>query len=132
MDNVMEKTRELGQAIMESGEYQRFREAELQAMTDETAATWLSELVLVKTEIAAHLEKPDPDPVKLRSLERRINELDEKLSVLQSVQNWREAKQDFEALVVAVNQELKGIILGDVDGENMTMSGEMDGSGILQ
>lgn len=116
MNEIMGRAQELGRAIVESPEYIAMRGAEIAAMSDEIAASLIGELVMARAEVAGLLETPNPDGERLQQLDQRLTELDDKLSLLESIREWREAREAFEALVQGINEELRRILQGELEG----------------
>ena len=57
--NVLEKTRELGEALYNSPEYQAVKEAQAVMEADETASHILKELSELEADIRLTMEKPE-------------------------------------------------------------------------
>ncbi len=132
MENIMSKTRELGEALRMSREYARMREAELGAMTDETSAAAFSDWIAVKTQIGLLLEEAEPNEAELRRSERALKVLDERISSLAPLREWRAARSAFEEVLRLINGELKRMLSGESEAGAAIAQGLMGKSGILQ
>ena len=114
MNQVFLKTRELGDAIMQSEEYKAMKVAEDRAMANSEAATAMSQYMEARQNIEALLEKDNPDPEALKKLSAEMDQTQERLSLIDDVQALTEARENFSNLIEQVNQVLKFIITGQM------------------
>ena len=114
MNQVFLKTRELGDAIMQSEEYKAMKVAEDRAMANAEAAAAMSQYMEARQKIEALLEKDNPDPEALKKLSAEMDQTQERLSLIDDVQALTEARENFSNLIEQVNQVLKFIITGQM------------------
>ena len=114
MNQVFLKTRELGDAIMQSEEYKAMKVAEDRAMANADAAAAMSQYMEARQNIEALLEKDNPDPEALKKLSAEMDQTQERLSLIDDVQALTEARENFSNLIEQVNQVLKFIITGQM------------------
>jgi cell fate (sporulation/competence/biofilm development) regulator YlbF (YheA/YmcA/DUF963 family) len=114
MNQVFLKTRELGDAIMQSEEYKAMKEAEDRAMANAEAAAAMSQYMEARQRIEALLEKDNPDPEALKKLSAEMDLTQQRLSLIDDVQTLTEARESFSNLIEQVNQVLKFIITGQM------------------
>ncbi len=114
MNQVFLKTRELGDAIMQSEEYRTMKEAEDRAMANADAASAMGQYVEARQRIEALLETENPDPEQLKKLSAEMDDHQQRLSLIDDVQTLTEARENFSNLIEQVNQVLKFIITGQL------------------
>ena len=114
MNQVFLKTRELGDAIMQSEEYKAMKEAEDRAMANADAAEAMGQYMEARQKIEAALEQENPDPEMLKRLSGEMDLTQQKLSLIDDVQALTEARENFSNLIEQVNQVLKFIITGQM------------------
>ncbi len=114
MNQVFLKTRELGDAIMQSEEYKAMKGAEDRAMANADAAAAMSQYMEARQRIEALLEKDNPEPEALKKLSAEMDEIQQRLSLIDDVQALTEARESFSNLIEQVNQVLKFIITGQM------------------
>ena len=86
MDKVFEKTRELGEALLESEAYTRMKAAE-----------------------------ENPDPAAMKRLSDEMDELNEKLQMIDDIAELTQARSEFNGLIGQINQVLQFIVTGRMD-----------------
>jgi len=114
MNQVFLKTRELGDAIMQSEEYKAMKEAEDRAMGNAEAAAAMGQYMEARQKIEALLEKDNPDAEELKKLSAEMDVTQQRLSLIDDVQALTEARERFSNLIEQVNQVLKFIITGQM------------------
>jgi cell fate (sporulation/competence/biofilm development) regulator YlbF (YheA/YmcA/DUF963 family) len=129
MNQVFLKTRELGDAIMQSEEYKAMKEAEDRAMANADAATAMSQYMEARQRIEALLEKDNPEPEALKKLSAEMDETQQRLSLIDDVQALTEARESFSNLIDQVNQVLKFIITGQMTESKSSCGGSCGSCG---
>ncbi len=129
MNQVFSKTRELGDAIMQSEEYRAMKDAEDRAMKNPDAAGAMSDYMEARQKIEAVLEKDNPDPEQLKKLSAEMDACQQRLSLIEDVQALTEARENFSGLIEQVNQVLKFIITGQMEEPKSGCSGHCGGCG---
>ena len=115
MDKVFEKTRELGQALLESEAWQRVKEAEDKAMRNEQAAAAMSEYLEKRTQLQTMVQGENPDPAALKRLSDEMDAAQERLRMIDDIQALNAARDEFNGLIAQVNQVLQFIVTGNMD-----------------
>ena len=115
MDKVFEKTRELGQALLESETYQRLKAAEDKAMQNAEAAAAMSEYLEKRSDIQAMMQTDNPDPGALKRLSDEMDEAQQRLQMMDDIVALNEARNEFNGLIGQVNQVLQFIVTGNME-----------------
>ena len=115
MDKVFEKTRELGQALLESETYQRLKAAEDKAMQNAEAAAAMSEYLEKRSDIQAMMQTDNPDPGALKRLSDEMDEAQQRLQMIDDILALNEARSEFDGLIGQVNQVLQFIVTGNME-----------------
>ncbi|MBQ8971896.1 MAG: YlbF family regulator [Clostridia bacterium] len=118
MDNVFLKTRELGEALLESDTYKRMKAAEDKAMGNETAAQLMNDLLQHRGEIQRQMQLTNPDPIVLKRLSDEVDDIQERLSMMDDITELTQARGDFNNLINQVNQVLQFIVTGRMEEED--------------
>ena len=129
MNQVFLKTRELGDAIMQSEEYRAMKDAEERAMKNPDAAGAMGDYMEARQKIESVLEKDNPDPEQLKKLSTEMDACQQRLSLIEDVQALTEARENFSGLIEQVNQVLKFIITGQMEEPKSSCSGHCGGCG---
>ena len=114
MDKVFEKTRELGQALMESEVYQKMKAAEDRAMRNEQAAAAMGEFLEKRTQLQAVMQGENPDPGALKRLSDEMDAAQQRLQMMDDIQALNAARDEFNSLIGQVNQVLQFIVTGNM------------------
>ncbi len=117
MTDVFQKTRELGQALLESESYQKMKAAEERAYRNADAAETMGRYLEVRGEIQNLLATDNPDSVALKSLSDEMDSLQQKLNMIDDVLKMTEARSEFSNLIAQVNQVLQFMISGKITEE---------------
>ncbi len=115
MDKVFEKTRELGEALLESDAYKRMKAAEDKAMQNAHAAELMSSYLEKRGEIQEMMETENPDPAALKRLSDEMDDLNEKLQMVDDIAELTQARSEFNGLIGQINQVLQFIVTGRMD-----------------
>ena len=115
MDNVFQKTRELGEALLASETYQRMKAAEDKAMQNAKAAALMSDMLEKRTGIQQLMQQENPDAGALKRLSDEMDEIQEQLRMMDDIVALTEARAEFTSLINQVNQVLQFIVTGKMD-----------------
>lgn len=115
MDKVFEKTRELGQALLECEAYLRMKEAEDKAMQNEQAAAAMGEYLEKRTELQAMVQGENPDPVAMKRLSDEMDEAQQRLQMMDDIVALNDARNEFNSLIGQINQVLQFIVTGNME-----------------
>ncbi len=115
MDAVFQKTRELGQALLECDTYQKMKAAEDRAMANEEASMAMSEYMEKRTEMLELMQTDNPDPGALKRLSDEMDAAQERLRLIDDITALTEARNEFNGLINQINQVLQFIVTGNMD-----------------
>lgn len=115
MDMVFQKTRELGEALLESEAYKRMKAAEEKAMKNEEAAQMMAAMLERRGSIQEMMQQPNPDPAVLKRLSDEMDEIQEKLQMMDDIVELTQSRGEFNSLIAQVNQVLQFIVTGRMD-----------------
>ena len=115
MDMVFQKTRELGEALLESEVYKRMKAAEEKAMKNEEAAKMMGAMLERRSSIQEMMHQPNPDPAALKRMSDEMDEIQEKLQMMDDIVELTQARAEFNGLINQVNQVLQFIVTGRMD-----------------
>ena len=124
MDMIFAKTRELGEALLESDVYKKMREAEEKAMQNSEAAEMMAHYLEKRGQIQQAMEEENPDPAMMKRLSDEMDEIQEKLQLVDDIANLTAARAEFNGLIGQINQVLQFIVTGRMteDGSDCTGS----------
>ena len=114
MKDVFEKTRELGQALLESEAYQNMKAAEEKAYRNAEAADAMSRYLELRNDIQDMLASDNPDSAALKNMSDELDSLQEKLNMIEDIASMTEARSAFSNLIAQVNQVLQFMISGKI------------------
>ena len=115
MDAVFQKTRELGQALMEREIYLRMKEAEDKAMQNEDAARTMGEYLEKRQQLQELMQSDNPDPGAMKRISDEMDEAHDRLELMDDIVALTEAREAFNSLIAQVNQVLQFIVTGNME-----------------
>ena len=115
MDMVFQKTRELGQALMESEAYLKMKKAEEHAMQNEEAARAMGEFLEKRQQLQELMQSENPDPGAMKRLSDDMDAAQERLQMMDDIAALTEARNEFNSLIGQINQVLQFIVTGNMD-----------------
>lgn len=115
MEMVFQKTRELGQALIDSEVYQNMKAAEDKAMKNQDAAQLMSDMLERRSAIQEHMQQTNPDPAVLKRLSDEMDAIQEKLQMMDDIIALTQTRGEFNAMMTQVNQVLQFIVTGRMD-----------------
>lgn len=115
MEMVFQKTRELGQALIDSEVYQNMKAAEEKAMKNQEAAQLMSDMLERRSSIQEHMQQTNPDPAVLKRLSDEMDSIQEKLQMMDDIVALTQTRGEFNAMMSQVNQVLQFIVTGRMD-----------------
>ena len=122
MHQVFAKTRELGQALMESEVYQKMKAAEDKAMQNKEAADTMAKYLELRGQVQDLLSGENPDSGALKKLSDEMDAQQEKLQMMDDIVAMNEARAEFTNLINQVNQVLQFIVTGRIDSDENSSS----------
>lgn len=117
MDMVFEKTRELGEALKQSEAYARMQAAEQKAMQNMEAAEMMAQYLEKRGQIQEMMEVENPDPAVMQRLSNEMDEIQERLQMIDDIVELTTARGEFNALIGQINQVLQFIVTGRMTEE---------------
>ena len=117
MDAVFQKTRELGQALIESEAYQQMKAAEDKAARNQEAARSMERYLQLRAQIQELLSRENPDSAALKRLSDEMDAEQDKLNMIDDIVAMTQARAAFSELINQVNQVLQFIVTGQVSEE---------------
>ena len=85
MDAVFQKTRELGQALIESEAYQQMKAAEDKAARNQEAAESMNRYLQLRAQIQELLSRENPDSAALKRLSDEMDAEQDKLNMIDDI-----------------------------------------------
>ena len=117
MDIIFEKTRELGQALLESDVYKKMKDAEEKAMQNVEAAEMMALYLEKRSQIQEMMEVENPDPGAMKRLSDEMDEVQQKLQMVDDIVALTTARAEFNGLIGQINQVLQFIVTGRMTDE---------------
>ncbi len=115
MNEVFEKARALGQAIVESEEFKTMRALEDEAMAMPEVAQEMTAYLEHKQGVETELAKEVPDHAALAAHSEQMKAAQEKLNAMDAVIRMGEARGVFSAMMNQVNQVLQFMVTGETE-----------------
>ena len=122
MDNVFEKTRELGEALLESDAYKRMKAAEEKAMQNAQGAEMMALYLEKRGQIQEMMELENPDPGAMKRLSDEMDDIQERLQMIDDIAELTAARSEFNGLIGQINQVLQFIVTGRMEEEGCSGS----------
>ena len=115
MDTVFQKTRELGEALLQSEAYLNMKAAEDKAMANADAAQTMASFLEKRGELHQLMQSDNPDPVAMKRLSDEMDELQDRMQMIDDIVALTEARNQFNGLIGQINQVLQFIVTGRMD-----------------
>ena len=115
MDNVFKKTRELGEALLESEVYLKMKDAEDKAMANPEAAQTMAAFLEKRGELQSMMQSDNPDPGAMKRLSEEMDDLQDRLQMVDDIVALNDARNEFNSLIGQINQVLQFIVTGRMD-----------------
>lgn len=115
MDMVFQKTRELGQALMECDAYQNMKAAEERAMKNPEAAETMGLFMEKRGQLETLVSGEDFDAGEMKRLSNEMDDLQQRLQMMDDIVKMTEARNEFTQLMGQINQVLSFMITGQID-----------------
>lgn len=118
MNEVFERTRDLGEAIQRSEEYLALKAAETKAMKNAEASEAMSKYLELRHQVEIMVSQGDKDWAKIKQLSDEMDAWKERMSMVDDVIQLNQAQSAFNALIEEVNSVLRFIVTGEMPSEN--------------
>ena len=115
MDMVFQKTRELGEALLQSEAYLNMKEAEDRALQNGEAAQTMADFIEKRNELTELMRSDNPDPMAMKRLSDNMDELQTRMQMMDDVVALTEARNAFNGLIAQINQVLQFIVTGRME-----------------
>ena len=92
--------------------------AEDKAMQNKEAAQAMGDLLEKRNSIQELMKQPNPDPGALKRLSDEMDELQERLQMMDDIVELTQARSEFTGLINQVNQVLQFIVTGRMEEES--------------
>lgn len=113
MKQVLQKTQELAEAIMESEYYRKMKQKESETRRDEEAASLLDDMIIKRQRVEDILSSADMDPEELKRASAEMNAAEKAMNANGRIQELKTARKDFQTMMDNVNQLLRLAITGE-------------------
>ena len=123
MDAVMQKARELAQAIRESGEWRQMHEAEVAAAENSEAKAAVALVMDRRRLVESLLESAEPDPEAIAKAGAQLEEAEAAMNGLAVIEEVRQRRGEFTQMMNTVNQVLELIVSGKIPQDSEGCSG---------
>ena len=123
MDMVFQKTRELGQALIECDAYQNMKAAEERAMKNPEAAETMGLFMEKRGQLETLVSGEDFDAGEMKRLSNEMDDLQQRLQMMDDIVKMTEARNEFTQLMGQINQVLNFMITGQIDEGQGSCSG---------
>ena len=118
MRNVMMKTQELAEAILNSEIYQKMKQQEGAVRRDAEAAKVLADMMEKRNRVELILSSADMDPKELAEASREMEQAEERMNENEKIKTLKEYRKDFQTMMDNVNKILRLVITGETEEEN--------------
>ena len=115
MDKVFEKTRELGEALLECETYLKMKAAEDKAMANAEAASTMAAFLEKRGALQGLMQSDNPDPGAMKRLSEEMDDLQDRLQMIDDIVALTEARNEFNGLIGQINQVLQFIVTGRME-----------------
>ena len=123
MNEVFQKTRELGEALLHSDEYKAVKLAEDKAMANQEASEAVGRFLELRGKMEEMMSAQTKDWDEVRRITEQIDECKEKMDSIDVLNELNEARDRFSDLINQINSVLRFIVTGEMNSEEGGCSG---------
>ncbi len=116
MAEIFEKARELGEAIIESKEYQELKKAEANQENDPEAMKLLEDYSTLRSKLAEEIQKGDVSEERMKKIRSELEEAYEKVTENDNITAYINAQRMFQAIIDQMNNIISFHITGKMPG----------------
>ena len=116
MAEIFEKARELGEAIIESKEYQELKKAEAEQENDAEAMKLLQDYSILRSKLAEEIQKGDVSEERMKEVRAELEEAYEKVTENDHITAYINAQRMFQAIIDQMNSIISFHITGKMPG----------------
>ena len=114
MKQVLQKTQELAEAIMESEYYRKMKQKESETRRDEEAASLLDDMIIKRQRVEDILSSAGMDPEELKRANQEMVQAEREMNAHESVIQLKAARKAFSDMMDSVNRALRMVITGEI------------------
>lgn len=118
MRQVMMKTQELAEAILDSEIYQKMKKQEKAVTEDPDAAKALGDMIEKRNRVENILSSNNMDPTELAEASKEMEEAEENMNSNPKIKVLKEYRKDFQTMMDNINRILRLVITGETEDEN--------------
>ena len=118
MRQVMMKTQELAEAILDSEIYQKMKKQEKAVTEDPDAAKALGDMIEKRNRVENILSSNNMDPTELAEASKEMEEAEENMNSNPKIKVLKEYRKDFQTMMDNINRILRLVITGENDHGN--------------
>ena len=118
MNEVFEKTRELGEAIQRSDEYLALKAAEAKAMKNIEAADAMAKYMELRRQMELMVTQGDKDWAKIKQISDEMETWQERMNMVDDIIHLNQAQKAFSTLIDEVKSVLRFIVTGEMPSED--------------
>ncbi len=118
MRQVMMKTQELAEAILDSEIYQKMKKQEKAVTEDPDAAKALGDMIEKRNRVENILSSNNMDPAELAEASKEMEEAEENMNSNPKIKVLKEYRKDFQTMMDNINRILRLVITGETEDEN--------------
>lgn len=116
MAEIFEKARELGEAIIDSKEYQELKKAEAEQENDPEAMKLLADYSALRSKLAQEIQKGDVSEERMQEVRAQLEEAYEKVTENDHITAYINAQRLFQAIIDQMNNIISYHITGKMPG----------------
>ena len=124
MNEVFQKTRQLGEALLESQEYKAVKKAEQKAMSNPDAAKAVGRFIELRSEMEEIMRSDKKNWPRVQTLTEEMDALRQAMGDNDDLIALDQARGAFQDLINQVNQVLHFIVTGEMDGSKDSCAGD--------
>ena len=115
MRQVMMKTQELAEAILDSEIYQKMKKQEKAVTEDPDAAKALGDMIEKRNRVENILSSNNMDPTELAEASKEMEEAEENMNSNPKIKVLKEYRKDFQTMMDNINRILWLVITGETE-----------------
>lgn len=116
MAEIFDKARELGEAIIESKEYQELKKAEAEQENDPEAMKLLKDYSDLRAKLAQEIQKGDVSEERMKEVRSELEAAYEKVTENDHITAYINAQRMFQAIIDQMNNIISFHITGKMPG----------------
>ena len=118
MREVMNKARELAEAILDSEVYRKMKDQENAVRKDPEAAKAMGDMIEKRQRVENVLSSANMDPNELAQASKEMEEAEQRMNGNAMIKELKDRRKDFQTMMDNVNKILRLVITGQVEDES--------------